>query len=59
MGLPKPVYDEASDQVYGWSLISFKFLKGLCSTVNVRLEHPPVQLANPDLGSEEQPELPK
>jgi hypothetical protein len=55
----RPVYDEASDQVYGWSLISFKFLKGLCSTVNVRLEHLPVQLANPDLGSEEQPELPK
>jgi len=55
----RPVYDEASDQVYGWSLISFKFLKGRCSTVNVRLEHPPVQLANPDLGSEEQPELPE
>ena len=50
----RPVYDEASDQVYGWSLISFKFHQGRCSTVDVRLEHLPVQLANPDLGTEEQ-----
>ena len=27
----RPVYDEASDQIYGWSLISFKFISGLCS----------------------------
>ena len=43
----RPVYDEASDKIYGWSLISFKFLSGRCSTVNVRLEVPPVQLSNP------------
>ena len=43
----RPVYDEASDRIYGWSLISFKFLSGLCSNVNVRLEDPPVQLTNP------------
>ena len=40
----RPVYDEASDTVYAWSLISFKFLKGLCAYVNIRLENPPVQL---------------
>ena len=40
----RPIYDEASDTVYGWSLVSFKFLKGLCAYVNIRLENPPVQL---------------
>ena len=40
----RPVYDEASDQIYGWSLISFKFLSGRCSSVNIRLEHPPIKL---------------
>jgi hypothetical protein len=40
----RSVYDEASDTVYGWSLVSFKFLKGLCAYVNIRLENPPVQL---------------
>ena len=40
----RPVYDEASDQIYGWSLISFKFLSGRCSSVNIRLEHPPMKL---------------
>ena len=40
----RPVYDEASDTVYAWSLVSFKFLKGLCAYVNIRLENPPVQL---------------
>ena len=44
----RPVYDEASDQIYGWSLISFKFISGLCSNVNVRLEHPPIQLTDPE-----------
>lgn len=47
----RPVYDEASETVYGWSLVSFKFLKGLCAYVNVRLENPPVQLLqDPDDG---------
>jgi hypothetical protein len=40
----RPIYDEASDTVYGWSLVSFKFLKGLCAYVNISLENPPVQL---------------
>lgn len=43
----RPVYDEATNKVYGWSLISFKFLKGLCSSVNIRLETPPLQLTTP------------
>ena len=44
------VYDEASDTVYAWSLISFKFLKGLCAYVNIRLENPPVQLIQDPTG---------
>ena len=46
----RPVYDEASDTVYAWSLISFKFLKGLCAYVNIRLENPPVQLIQDPAG---------
>lgn len=46
----RPVYDEASDTVYGWSLVSFKFLKGLCAYVNIRLENPPVQLIQDQSG---------
>ena len=46
----RPVYDEASDTVYAWSLISFKFLKGLCAYVNIRLENPPVQLIQDPTG---------
>ena len=40
----RPVFDEATDKVYGWSLVSFKFINGLCHSVNVRLENPPLQL---------------
>ncbi|MDG0964062.1 MAG: hypothetical protein P8O23_03295 [Opitutales bacterium] len=40
----RPVFDETTDEVYGWSLISFKFLKGLCAYVNIRLEQPPPEL---------------
>ena len=48
----RPVYDEASDTVYGWSLISFKFLKGLCAYVNIRLENPPAHLIKEQTGEE-------
>ena len=48
----RPVYDEASDTVYGWSLISFKFLKGLCAYVNIRLENPPALLIKEQTGEE-------
>jgi len=37
----RPVLDEVTGEIYGWSLISFKFLKGLCAYVNIRLEQPP------------------
>jgi len=40
----RPVFDEVSDETYGWSLISFKFLKGLCAYVNIRLEQPPPEI---------------
>ena len=40
----RPVFDETTDEVYGWSLISFKFLKGLCAYVNIRLEQLPPEL---------------
>ena len=48
----RPIYDEASDTVYGWSLVSFKFLKGLCAYVNIRLENPPLQLIQDPSGEQ-------
>jgi hypothetical protein len=40
----RPVLDEATGEIFGWSLISFKFLKGLCAYVNIRLETLPAGL---------------
>ena len=40
----RPVFDELSEETYGWSLISFKFLKGLCAYVNIRLEQLPPEI---------------
>lgn len=40
----RPVFDEVTGETYGWSLISFKFLKGLCAYVNIRLEQPPPEV---------------
>ena len=40
----RPVFDELSEETYGWSLISFKFLKGLCAYVNIRLENLPPEI---------------
>ena len=40
----RPVYDESTEVTYGWSLISFKFLKGLCAYVNINLEQPPPEM---------------
>ena len=40
----RPVYDESTEVTYGWSLISFKFLKGLCAYVNINLEQPPPEI---------------
>jgi len=40
----RAVYDESTDKVFTWSLISFKFLRGRCSYVTIRLEDIPVYL---------------
>ncbi len=40
----RPVLDETTGEIYGWSLVSFKFLKGLCAYVNIRLEQPPPEI---------------
>ena len=40
----RPVLDENTGEIYGWSLISFKFLRGLCAYVNIRLEQPPPEI---------------
>ena len=40
----RPILDEATGEIFGWSLISFKFLKGLCAYVNIRLENLPPEL---------------
>ena len=40
----RAVLDEATGKVFRWSLVSFKFLKGRCAYVRIRLENPPAQL---------------
>ena len=40
----RAVLDEATGKVFRWSLVSFKFLKGRCAYVRIRLENPPTQL---------------
>ena len=37
----RPIFDEATEKVYEWSLVSFKFIGGLCSNINIRLENAP------------------
>ena len=40
----RPVLDEVTGEIYGWSLVSFKFLKGLCAYVNITLANPPPEI---------------
>ncbi|MBT3667139.1 MAG: hypothetical protein HN548_06635 [Opitutae bacterium] len=40
----RPVLDEVTGEIYGWSLVSFKFLKGLCAYVNISLANPPPEI---------------
>ena len=40
----RAVFDESSEKVYTWSLISFKFLQGRCAYVNFQLENLPPEL---------------
>ena len=37
----RPVYDDATQKTYDWSLVSFKFIGGLCAIINIRLENSP------------------
>lgn len=40
----RAVFDEATSTTYGWSRLTLKFSRGLCSKVSVDLEHPPMQV---------------
>ena len=40
----RAVFDESSEKVYTWSLISFKFLQGRCAYINFQLEDLPPEL---------------
>ena len=42
----RPVLDEVTGEIFGWSLVSFKFLRGVCAYVNISLEHPPPEVLN-------------
>jgi hypothetical protein len=41
----RPVLDDESGKVFEWSLVTFYFLQGKCSKVDVTLSNPPVQLS--------------
>ena len=43
----RPVLDDVTQTLYSWSLVSFKFLKGRCAYVTIRLENLPEQLSVP------------
>ena len=38
----RAVFDEATSTTYGWSHLTLKFVRGLCSNISVDLEHPPI-----------------
>ena len=40
----RAVFDESSEKVFTWSLVSFKFLQGRCAYVNFQLEDLPPEL---------------
>ena len=45
----RPIFDESTEKVFEWSLVSFKFIGGLCSSINIRLEDPPTFLLRTNL----------
>ena len=49
----RAVYDESSDKVYTWTLISFKFLQGKCAYINFQLEDIPPELLKSQTGFSE------
>ena len=37
----RPIFDDSTEKVYEWSLVSFKFIGGLCNEVKISLQNPP------------------
>ena len=40
----RPVKDEKTAKVFQWSLITFHFSQGICSSIDITLANPPPQL---------------
>ncbi len=40
----RPVLNEDSQEIYDWSLVTFEFSQGICSSVRITYEHTPIQL---------------
>ncbi len=40
----RPVKDEETGEIFDWSLITFHFSQGICSSIDITLAHPPPQL---------------
>ena len=40
----RPVKDEETGEIFKWSLITFHFSQGICSSIDISLANPPAQL---------------
>ena len=40
----RPVKDEETGEIFSWSLITFHFSQGICSSIDITLANPPPQL---------------
>jgi len=40
----RPVKDEETGEIFDWSLITFHFSQGICSSIDITLANPPPQL---------------
>ena len=40
----RPVIDEETGETFDWSLITFHFSQGICSSIDITLANPPPQL---------------
>jgi hypothetical protein len=40
----RPVRDEETGEIFDWSLITFHFSQGICSSIDITLANPPPQL---------------
>ena len=45
----RPFLNEETGEIFEWSLLTFRFTKGKCSSVDVHFAHPPAQLLEADL----------